>query len=221
VKSISCTMLLAGSLAILAASPTYSVSITLGDQDYADGALELGGPGGFIGRQTGEPAPIGLVLGDDPGGTAFSASWTFTYALGAVSTASIVIGIIDHDSAAAGSQVAAFSVDGVDLTAALDTLFEASGGTQLEVNVYTLPLTGGALSVLGDGTATFSLTLQGPHCSFLPGVCTTVAGGNAAGLDFVTLDFTQGSTQVTAPATLLLASLGLGVLATTRRRQAR
>jgi hypothetical protein len=114
-------------LALAGAIPATAATITLGDQDFADGTLLPGGTAQFLAPQGGEPAPIGQFLGSDVSSTSFSASWIFNLGAGPVTSASITFGIADHDSAAPGNQLLSFSVDGVDLTATLDALFEAPG----------------------------------------------------------------------------------------------
>ncbi len=199
--------------------PAGAASITLGDQDFASGSLISLGT--FTAAQVGEPAPIGAFIGNDIAGTFFSASWTFNFAPGAVGSASITFGIFDHDSAATGQQLASFSVDGVDLTAALNALFEAPGiGTQQQDDVFTLALSGAALAALADGSATFSLTLQGPALCGNAGTtidCTTQ--GNGAGLDFSRLEYTQAAAP--EPTTLALFAVALAAIAWSRRRRAR
>lgn len=93
----------------------------------------------FNAASIGEPAPFDGFRGADFG-PSFSASFTFSYAPGAYTAARLTFGIYDHDSFLEGDQVASFTVDGADLTAELNSIFEASGGQQTEVNVYTIDL---------------------------------------------------------------------------------
>jgi hypothetical protein len=92
-------------------------------------------------------------------------------------------------------------VDGFDLTSLLDAAFEGHGGTQEEDNEYTIVLPAGALGNLSDGSATFSLTLQGPSDANLP--------FNGAGLDFSRLVIAYAP----EPGTFLLLGSGLAGLA--------
>ena len=206
------TVAVAVALLALSAAPAAALVIQLGDQDFANGAITpLFNP-----PSAGEPAPFDGFRGDD-NNTNFSESWTFVFAPGAHAAASITIGIFDHDSASPGSQLASFGFDGNDLTGALDTLFESSGGAQLEVNVYTLALSAAALGDLADGSATFTLTLQGPTLSGLG----AVLASNGAGLDFSSLALDTGG-RLPFPATLPLLGAGLaGALAVARRRATR
>ena len=184
------------------ASQANATILTLGEQDFANGSFTSLGV--FNTAGAGEPAPFDLFRGNDPIGPNFSESWTFSYSPGAVTSASISIGIFDHDSFVAGNQVASFSVDGFDLTALLNALFEGSGGAQTEYNVYTLALPAGAFAALSDGSATFSLTLQGS---------TSPPPFNGAGLDFSTLDISN----VPEPGTLGLLGVAAAGFFSSRR----
>lgn len=194
--------------------PAAATSITLGAQHFASGQLLGGGVAEFTAPQGGAPPPFGLFIGGDTAaiGGVFSASWTFNFVPGAASSATITFGIFDHDSAATGNQLASFSIDGIDLTAALNPLVEAPGiGTQVQYDVFTLTLTGSALAALADGTATFFLQLAGPGLCGVAGTSVDCSpnAGNGAGLDFSTLNFTNGTTTVPEPGTLALLAIGL------------
>ena len=192
-------------LVIGPASLGTAVTVTLGEQDFTDGSFPEG-EAGFDIPSSGEPAPFNELGGSDYG-PSFSESWTFNYTALEVTSATLTLGIFDHDSAAPGSQVASFTVDSIDITSLLDDLFESRGGSQIEYNVYSMSLPAATFSALSDGSATFALALQGPGLQ--QGGTTT--SHNSAGLDFATL------TVVPEPATLLV--LGLGGLALLRKRR--
>ena len=179
--------------------------VTLGDQDFADGAAM--NVAAFQLPQAGEPAPFGVFIGNDFG-TNGSTSFTFTYAAGTATAGSLTFGIYDHDSRAPGNQVASFTLDGVDLTADLNTLFESHGGLQAEVSLYTLALSGAALGALSDGSATFSLALTGPGLQGSPGTTGTTTDFNGFGLDFARLEVAA----VPEPETYALMLAGLAAL---------
>jgi hypothetical protein len=213
------TKKLFGGLALaVMSSSAMAITITLGDQDFTNATL-LANPGDFTTPQAGEPAPMGVFDGGDLTPTSFSASWTFNFAAGAVSSAALTFGIFDHDSAAPGLQVASFTADGLSLTAALNTLFEGSGGRQAEVNVYMLTLPAGVVAAMADGSVTFSLALQGPGLQGSAGTTGETTQENGAALDFAQLDFQQQQQAAPEPATLLLTGLSIGALALLRRRR--
>jgi hypothetical protein len=194
-------------LLLVVASSASAVIVTLGDQDFTDGQM-LTGVAQFNGASVGEPVPFDQFYGSDFT-VNFSQPFTFNYGAGAVTGASLTFGIWDHDSQAPGNQVASFTVDGFDLTAQLNAAFESHGGAQSEVDVYTLTLPAGALPLLADGQANFSLTLQGPGLQ--SGGTTTAANG--AGLDFATLN-----TQVPEPATIGAMAAAAALLGARRLR---
>lgn len=203
------------SLALLSfAAPIASANFTvsLGDQDFADGATPT--TGAFLTAGAGEPAPFdGLFRGSDVTGPNFSASWTFSYAAQpSVLGASLTLGIYDHESSAAGNQVASFTLNGIDLTGSLNQVLESRGGSSRQDNVYLLTLPSSTFATLGTGSATFSLLLQGPGLGVL-GETTF----NGAALDFSTLSVTT----VPEPSTVILMSLGLAGLGIARRVSAR
>jgi hypothetical protein len=197
--------------ALLAASwsPALALVVQLGDQDFPDGTITAL----FDLASAGEPVPFDGFKGDD-NAINFSESWTFNFAPGLYTSGSITIGIFDHDSASPGGQLAAFGFDGNDLTAALDLLFESSGGAQLEVNVYTVGLPPATLADLADGSATFALTLKGITLSSLG----LVLPNNGAGLDFARLDLVEG-TRVPAPSAVSCLLAGLVLVAMRRRHR--
>ena len=187
------------------------IDITLGAQGFSDGDIVL--PLAFDAASGGEPAPFDAFQGNDPSpGPDFSASWLFNYLvppLDVMLSASIEFGIVDHDSAHTGSQLASFGVDGNDLTSGLDALFETAGdGANNQYDVYLLALPATAFPDLVDGVATFSLLLQGPTPGFLED-----QPNNGAGVDFARLRIETMSTgQVPEPSTALMFLLGMAAL---------
>ncbi len=189
------------------------VMVQLGDQDFANGQ-GINGVAVFNAAAAGEPVPFDSFRGSDLAGSApFSESWTFNYAAGAYVNATLTLGIADHDSQATGSQIVFFGFDGNDLTSLLNTLFESSGGRQFENNIYSVNIPALDLADLTDGTATFTLTLQGPSLSGTP--LDPMPGSlpnNGAGLDFARLDL-----AVPEPGSLTFVILAVASLTAAAR----
>jgi len=189
---------------------------------FSDGSIQIASDIGLA--QGGQPAPFDTGYGTDGlfGGN-FSQGWTFNY--GAISDtilgASLTIGIYDHDSSASGDQLASFGIEGNDLTATLNGLFEAGGGAaDAQYNEYTIALGAGLFSDLADGTSTVSLALQGLGLApilFAGGFQETTTNG--ANLIFSTLTIeTQDAQTVPEPGSLALTGLGFLLLVIVRRR---
>ena len=126
-------------------------------------------------------------------------------------------------TAAAGDQVASFTLDAInDSTATLNALFNAAGeGTQSQVDVYTVDLSG-FLASFSDGMAIFSLVLQGPALGNGPGSTRVPKDFNGAGLDFASLELTPEipvNDDVPEPATMGLFVIGLAGLGFEMRRR--
>ena len=194
------------------------IDLTLGDQDFNDGDIVF--PFTFDTNSGGEPVPFDMFRGSDPN-TDFSETWTFGYApivnpFEIIVSASIEFGILDHDAAHPNSQLTSFGVDGNDLRTPLDAMFEASGGANNEYNIFALALPAAAFTDLRDGTATFSLTLQGPTPGFFDDL-----PNNGAGLDFARLQIettVDSPPGVPEPSTgLLLLGGAIGLIASRRR----
>jgi hypothetical protein len=159
-------VLLAVVLGVLTDGRAAVITHSLGNT--ASGFSDGDKPAVFLvgGAQALQPVPFDQGYGTDGlfGGN-FSVAWTHSF--GAIAdpilSASITIGIYDHDSAATGSQLSLFSVDSAGLTAGLDAMFEAAGdGEDMEYNEYSLAIPGSAFGDLADGSAMVSLDLQGP-----------------------------------------------------------
>lgn len=182
----------------------------------------------------GQPAPFDQGYGSDELGLLFGTfdqTWQHTYtAIGdPILSATLTIGIWDHDSAASGDQVAELLLDTSDQTATLNTAFEAKGGTQTdgvgsEFNTYSLDLLAlGLAGLLTDGVLDVALELKGPALidPFLGPVEETSNSENGANLIFSSLiietqDNTTPPPGVPVPATIAL--LGIGLLAMRRFR---
>lgn len=205
---------LAASILFIGAQPaTATTSVTLGDQDFADGATVTSGT--FQAAGAGEPVPFDGNYNGSDGVANFSASWTFSYAPQApVTGGSVTLGIVDHESSATGDQIGSFTLNGIDLTTDLNTLFESYGGASSEYNVYTLALPNSTFAALASGTVTFALTLQAPGLGVLGNT-----DFNGAGLDFSTLNvMTEQTPAVPEPSTMGLLLLGLPALLAVRRK---
>jgi hypothetical protein len=167
----------------------------------------------------GVSAPFNGFIGDDVEGGDFDATWTHANPVtSGIVAATLQLGIYDHDSAGATQPVLAFTLNSIDLTPDLNSLFIASGGANNEYNIYTLTLPSSVFSDLLLGSTSFQLTLQGPGLG---------AGGfttdfNGAGLNFATLGITtQDTSDVPEPATASLLILGLAGLGFVRLRRRR
>lgn len=183
------------------------MTFTFGEQDFTDGEMAFFPT--FQAMGAGEGFPFEDFIGSDAATGSFSLDLLLAYGaiLDPIVSASIAFGILDHDSAASGSQLSSFLVDGNDLTAALDALFEAGGGAASnQYNVYSLAL---PVATLADGSALFSLALQGPGFGIL-GETTA----NGAGLDFISLEIvTSTPTPTPEPGTSLMVLLAAAALA--------
>jgi hypothetical protein len=147
----------------------------------------------------------------------FDESWTHSY--GAIAeeilSASITIGIYDHDSAATGSQLSSFVVESLDRTAMLNAQFEVAGdGLDGMYNEYTINLDVSIFASLADGSALVSLALQGPglqtcafaySCSPLPAGTVLETTTNGANLIYSTL--TINTVPIPAAAPLFLSAI--------------
>ena len=195
-------------LALVSQAAAADLLLTLGEQDFTDGSTLASGA--FLTAGSGEPAPFDGIFSGADNDSNFSASWTFA-SYGAQPTilgASLTLGILDHESAASGSQVSSFTLNGIDLTSEIDSLFESSGGASSEYNLYTLALPNSVFATLGSGTASFALALQGPGLGLFG-----ESAFNGAALDFSTLRITTTTqpptNNVLEPATAALLTVAL------------
>jgi len=175
---------------IVALSPALAqvpINVNIGTQHFANGSTV--GTGTFNTAVGGQPAPFNAFCGSDITANC-TASWTFTYSNLSgltISVATLTLGILDIDSAAAGNQVASFILNGTDdLTGALNAASEGlnggAGAPNSQYDVLTMSIPSTYFTDLQSGTATFALTLQGPGLGVLGNTT-----DNGAGLDFSSL----------------------------------
>ncbi len=190
--------------------------VQLGAQHFSDG--QIINDAMYASAVNGQPTPFNGFIGGDLN-TNFAMSYNFAFGAQTVNSATFSIGIFDGDSAAAGNQVGAFSINGVDLTALLNTAFNGHGGTQQEYNVYTITLPTAALATIATGQAMVSLTLAGPGLAGDPGSSNVTTPFNGAGLDFSNLNINP--TAVPEPSSLAMVVIaGLIGCGFARRRSA-
>jgi hypothetical protein len=216
---------LAGLLALGAAigqAQAATVTTTLGTVVEVSGVPVASGDvfssGAFVGSS--DPAPLDTFIGADGSGPDFSASLTFNYAApaGPVDAGVLTLGLYDADTAAAGDQLALFTLNGVDLTSLLNTALEATPGANAQEVFYSLTLPSTVYGQLATGSVTAALTLKGPGLGILG-----QTDHNGAILDFATL--TVGSRDVTPPpgvpepAAWALMILGFGAAGASLRRR--
>jgi hypothetical protein len=185
----------------------------IGTQHFTDGQTGVG-TATFNTAVSGQPIPFDKFYGSDTSAN-FSEPWTFNYSFpvgGAITGATVTIGILDADTAGAGDQVSSFLLDSTnDLTVAANTQFNAAPGATGEYNVYNVPIPSSAFSSLTDGSATFALGLTNGL-----GVLGATQF-NGAGLDFSVLSIQVPVPEPASVVLMLLALSGLAFAAAVRR----
>ena len=177
--------------------------VQIGTQHFSDGQLIYGEE--YEEAVAGQPSPFDRFIGSDTSQN-FSASYSFRFGPQPIIAATYSLGIFDADSAADGDQVGAFSINGIDLTALLNSAFNAHGGTQREYNVFTITLPSEVLMSLVGGEANVSLSLVEFGLGGGGGNSSLITLFNGAGLDFSTLTYTS-AVAVPEPSSLILVGL--------------
>jgi hypothetical protein len=234
-KSLA-SLILLGGLAVLSESQAGVINHSLGNT--ASGLVN-GQTTTLFGdlqpAQAGQAAPFDQGYGNDVlQDNVMDVTWTHNFGaiVDTILSASITFGIADHDSAASGSQLALFDLDGSSYQPALDGLFEADASEDTVYNEYTISLAGADLAKLADGSLVVDLELLAPGRVTplfpLPGPNPPEdSAGNGAHLIFSTLTIETedpdqgggGDGNIPEPGTLLLSILGAAGLYGVRRRR--
>lgn len=198
---------LAGLLYCVQPALADDISASIGTQHFTNGTTIT--TTAFLTAVSGQPSPFGAFCGSDAFSNC-STNWTFHYPMpgGPITFATLTLGIFDIDSAAPGNQVASFTLDGsAILTPLLNSVSEGlNGGTgapNSQYDVLTISIPNTDFFLLGTGSATFALALQGPGLGVLG-----TTPFNGAGLDFATLHIVTPE-----PSTITLLGAGLLTLA--------
>lgn len=193
---------------LLFAFPALGATVmTLGTNEFPEGPLA---PGTFT--TSSDPAPFNdLSGGDTTGNASFSFTFAFAVPVSPVTSASILLSLYELDSIAAGNQIGSFTFNGLDFTANLNAISEASPAANGTIKFLDLTLPASAFAQIQTGTVNIFLSFAGPGQGALG--TTTFNGG---GIDFaqLTYDTVQG---VPEPSTFLLA-VGGGLAIYLRKR---
>ncbi len=213
-------------ISLIFLSPTANAGLIASDLGNATSGLVDGSTYALVpdilNAQAGQPAPFDAGIGSELLPFILNDShWIHNYGVitDTILSASFSFGIWDHDSAASGSQLDAFSLGSIDTTAALDAMFESGGGaTDAQYSVYTFNLGAAFFTDLADGNFSVDLDIGGA------GLQTALIGGQVSetaangyhliysSLNIVTEDSGPEPEPVPEPSTLLLFVLSLAGL---------
>jgi hypothetical protein len=194
---------------LLLALPAFGTMVFKGTNEFVNGVSLT--PTQFM---TGvDPAPFNIATGD----LAANASFSFTFdsygTPSGITTATVVLGLYDLDSAASGNQIGSFTFGGVDLTSALNAVSETANAANGTITYLTLTLPSSTFAAIQSGNVPVALSFQGPGLGVLGE--TTFNGG---GIDFAEIIYNTGPITPEPSSFLLAAGGGLAILLRKRWR---
>ncbi|MBB4022207.1 MULTISPECIES: hypothetical protein [Actibacterium] len=201
------TLAASAAFSLCAAAASATVVDMIGDQDFADGTAPLWVTD-FEAASAGDPAPFNIFVGSDPFRTFGSVEYSHAFSLNSAApvSASIEIGIFDHDSPAFNP------VDTLDIyfdgILQDDTVWRgASGALPSAVTVRSMFVDPALLS---DGLLEVGI--------FAVATGDRRFRGNGIGVDFSKLTINTAAVPLPAGAPLLIGALGLLGFVRKRRR---
>lgn len=192
----------ATALCLTAGSASAAVLQMLGDQDFADGESPILAAS-IPATSAGDPAPFNTLFGSDPGGSFGTINFTHNFAVPVgATTASIEIGLIDHDSFSAGSDTIDILFDGI----AQDTsVWEGISINPSSAHVRSMAVD---LALIADGILNVQISATASASGF---------SGNGIGVDFSKLS-ADVTGVIPLPASGLLVLSAVGLVALRRKR---
>lgn len=188
-------------LTSIATAGSATVLDAMGDRDFADNVAP-GGVANFEGANAGDPTGFNEFRGSDFGSSfaTFSFSHSFAPLTGATS-ASLTLGIYDHDSTTSSQPGLSIMFDGVAQDV---SMWAGISATPAYNYIRAMSVD---LALLADGNLDVVISSLG-----VPG-----QNGNGLGIDFSELSAEIGAVPVPASGLLILGALG-GIAAIKRKR---
>jgi hypothetical protein len=218
-----CSVLLAIASFLFLLSPAWGdITVSLGTKDTTNNNPAVHVNPVAVTFPSGAAPFDGTFIGSDINGPNFSADWNFTYVVPAFTTitaASFYLQIYDADvcTTTARNPVASFTIDGSDLTSALNTAFLADpcGSTNANrtgnVNKELITLPSSLFTPLLTSPASVHLALA----DLGRGILSADTPFNGAELIYSELDLT--TSPVPEPSMWLPVVVGIGYMARRRR----
>ncbi|MEQ8211202.1 MAG: hypothetical protein RH917_15350 [Lacipirellulaceae bacterium] len=174
--------------------------VRIGIQEFEDGDILTKAE--FSASQGIEPRKINTPLGNDLSNQSLSnqraSGWWYLDFDGNYRSASIRMGLWEHDSSAPGHQISFFYINDHDYSDQLNRQLDAHGGGQLEYNIYSVDLPDLTLEELSTGRVHLRLGFGGARAN----------SGNFGGFDFFELHLVEiPETSTLSIATASIASI--------------